>query len=297
MATTCVNYYCYCGRNFTAQEVDWIRTYMTDNPGLNRLALSRLVAQHLQWFSPDGRPKEMSCRVAMLRMHRDGLIVLPAPKSKNGNGQKWLREFTMASAAGPTISLPAGQLAPLVVTQAVTNQDTSLWNELIQRYHYLGHSPLNGAQIKYLVFSAGGALLAALGFAAAAWKVASRDQFIQWTPEQRIRNLHLVVNNTRFLILPWVTSKNLASCILGLVAKQLPLDWQVRYNYQPVLMETFVQKDRFKGTCYRAANWLLLGVTQGRGKHDRFNQRQLPVKDVFVYPINKSFKSILCSPM
>jgi len=295
METYPITTYCYSGRIFTPQEIEWIRDYITANPGLHRLALSRLVAKHLQWLGPNGRVKEMSCRVAMLRMYRDGLIELPAAQRKNGNGKKRLREFSMTSAGGPLISTPAGQLGPFVITQAVTIHDTRLWNELIQRHHYLGHSPLTGAQIKYLVFTADGSLVAALGFAAAAWKVASRDQFIQWSSKQRVRNLHLVVNNARFLIMPWVTSKNLASHILSLAAKQLPLDWQVRYNYQPVLMETFVQKDKFKGTCYRAANWILLGVTQGRGKRDRFNKFSLPIKDVFVYPLNKSFRNILCA--
>lgn len=295
METPAVTACRYSGRIITADEIDWIRAYITANPGLNRLALSRLVGQHLNWFDPHGRLKEMSCRVAMLRMHRDGLIELPSPARKNGNHKRIPQKFATASAAGPSILDPVSQLAPLVMIQARTSHDTRLWNELIQRYHYLGHSPLTGAQIKYLIYSAGGSLLAALGFAAAAWKVASRDQFIQWSDEQRLRNLRLVVNNARFLILPWVTSKNLASHILGLAARQLPWDWQARYNYQPVLMETFVQKDKFKGTCYRAANWILLGQTQGRGKRDRFNEYSLPVKDVLVYPLNKSFRNILCS--
>jgi hypothetical protein len=295
METSSVTTYRYSGRIITIDEIDWIRAYIAANPKLNRAELSRLVGQHLKWFDPYGRLKEMSCRIAMLRMHRDGLIELPAPKGKNGNGRRCPRTFSATSAAGQSILDPVSRLTPLIMRQARAGQDTCLWNELIQRYHYLGHSPLTGAQIKYLIYSTGGSLLAVLGFAAAAWKVASRDQFIQWSDEQRLRNLHLVVNNARFLILPWVTSKNLASHILGLAARQLPLDWQARYNYQPVLMETFVQKDRFKGTCYRAANWMIVGQTQGRGKRDRFNEYALPVKDVFVYPLNKSFRNILCS--
>ena len=285
----------YSGRIITADEIDWIREYIAANPTLNRVALSRLVGQYLKWLDPHGQLKEMSCRVAMLRMHRDGLIELPAPKGKNGNGSRCPRKFSATSAAGSSILSPVSQLAPLVMSQARTSSDTRLWNELIQRYHYLGHSPLTGAQIKYLIYSAGGSLLAVLGFAAAAWKVASRDQFIQWSDEQRLRNLRLVVNNARFLVLPWVTSKNLASHILGMAARQLPLDWQARYNYQPVLMETFVQKDKFKGTCYRAANWMIVGQTQGRGKRDRQHERPLPIKDVYIYPLNKSFRNILCS--
>jgi len=295
METSCVTTYRYSGRIITIEEIDWMRGYIAANPTLNRVALSRLVGQHLKWVDPYGRLKEMSCRVAMLRMHRDGLIELPAPEKKNGNSNRGSRRFSTISAAGAAILDPVSRLTPLVMRQARTGHDTRLWNELIQRYHYLGHSPLTGAQMKYLIYSAGGSLLAALGFAAAAWKVASRDQFIQWSDEQRRRNLHLVVNNARFLVLPWITSKNLASHILGLAARQLPLDWQSRYSYQPVLMETFVQKNKFKGTCYRAANWMLVGQTQGRGKRDHQHENPLPIKDVYVYPLNKFFRNFLCS--
>lgn len=295
MATPSVTTCRYSGRVITNDEIDWMRVYIAANPTLNRAVLSRHVGEHLKWFDPHGRLKEMSCRVAMLRMHRDGLIELPAPTHKAFTGKRCPREFSTASAAGASILDPVSQLTPLVMRPARAVPETRLWNELIQRYHYLGHSPLTGAQMKYLIYSASGQLLAALGFAAAAWKVASRDKFIQWSDAQRVHNLRLVVNNARFLVLPWIRSKNLASHILGLAARQLPLDWQARYNYQPVLMETFVQKDKYKGTCYRAANWIFVGQTQGRGKRDRQHESQLPIKDVFVYPLNKSFRNILCS--
>ena len=289
-----MNEHRYCGRIFTAKEIDWMQNLITANPGHHRLALSRIVCQQFQWLRPDGRLKDMSCRVAMLRMHRDGLICLPSPKNKNGNG-KYYPKLSSLSDPQNQISAPAGELGELSLRPISTLKDASLWNELIQRYHYLGHKPLPGAQIKYLVYSSSGYLLAALGFGAAAWKVAARDRFIGWSSQQRASHLHLIVNNARFLILPWVCSKNLASRILSLTAKQLPSDWQLRYNYQPVLLETFVQKDRFKGTCYRAANWLSLGHTQGRGKLDRFHKHPLPIKDIFVYPLNKSFRNILCT--
>lgn len=286
--------YIYCGRTFTPQEIDWIRNLILSEPKRNRRGLSRLVCDQFQWLRPDGRPKDMSCRVAMLRMHRDNLIALPPPKTKNGNGRT-RPQLTPASDPKDPISLPACDFGKLSLQPVSTSKLSSLWNELIERYHYLGHKPLPGAQIKYLVFSSQGTLLAALGFGAAAWKVAPRDHFIGWSPQQRERNLYLIVNNARFLILPWIISRNLASRILSIAAKQLPFDWQKRYNYQPVLLETFVQKDRFKGTCYRAANWILLGQTQGRGKLDRYNKYPLPIKDIFVYPLNKSFHQILCS--
>lgn len=286
--------YRYCGRLFTFEEIEWIKSFIISNPQHNRLALSKIVCRQFQWLRPDGRLKDMSCRVAMLRMHRDNLICLPLPKTKNANGKN-LTKLSSASDPQFPITLSAGKFGKLILQAVSTKKESSLWNELIQRYHYLGHKPLPGAQIRYLVYSDSVSILAALGFGAAAWKVAPRDKFIGWSYQQRVSNLHLVVNNARFLILPWVTSKNLASRILSLAAKQLPSDWQDRYNYQPVLLETFVQKNRFKGTCYRAANWILLGQTQGRGKLDRHKKYLLPIKDVFVYPLTKSFQQTLCT--
>lgn len=286
--------YRYCGRIFTKAEIEWIRQLIVSQPKYNRVELSRIVCDQFRWLRPDGRGKDMSCRVAMLRMHRDGLICLPPPRTKNGNGNN-RPKLTSASDPEEPISLPAHAFGKLLLHPATTSKDSSLWNQLIERYHYLKYKPLPGAQIRYLVFSSSGTLLSAIGFGASAWKVAPRDRFIGWTHQQRIANLHLIVNNARFLILPWITSRNLASRILSCVVKQLPIDWQNRYGYQPVLLETFVQKDRFRGTCYRAANWIFLGQTQGRGKLDRYNKYSLPIKDIFVYPLSKSFRQILCS--
>ncbi len=286
--------YRYCGRVFTAREIQWMRQLIVANPRYNRLALSKIVCDRLQWLRPNGQPKDMSCRVAMLRMHRDGLITLPPAQKRNGNGN-FQPKLTGVSEPQKPVSLPAGNLGKLLLQPVSTPKDSSLWNELIERYHYLGYKPLPGAQIRYLVFSAAADLLAVLGFGAAAWCLAPRDRFIGWSPKQRTANLHLIVNNARFLILPWITSPNLASRILSDAAKQLPSDWHARYHYKPLLLETFVQKNRFKGTCYRAANWIHLGQTQGRGKLDRYNEYSLPIKDVFIYPLHKSYRQILCS--
>ncbi len=172
--------------------------------------------------------------------------------------------------------------------------DSHLWNEFIDRYHYLGYNPLPGAQLRYFA-KADNQVIALFGFGAAAWKTAPRDTFIGWTPEQREKNLHLVINNARFLVLPWVKSKNLASKLLSLVSKQLPNDWLKRYSYQPVLLETFVERKRFLGTSYKAANWLCVGDTKGRGKLDTKNEFKLPIKSVWVYPLVKNYASLLCS--
>jgi hypothetical protein len=284
---------CYCGRIFSAEELERIRGLIASKPERSRNALSVLVCEQLGWLRPDGRPKDMSCRVAMLRMHRDGWITLP-PRRKPTGGRKPPPPLTEASAPREPFTVSEKALEQIALRPIEDRKDSSLWNELIERYHYLGHEPLPGAQLRYLVWC-GPEHVAALGFGASAWKVAPRDSFIGWSAQERQRNLHLIVNNARFLILPWVQAPNLASRILSLSAKRLPQDWQVRYGYKPVLLETFVERDRFRGTCYRAANWIHVGQTQGRGKLDRKKQRLLPVKDIFLYPLDRRFRRILRS--
>jgi hypothetical protein len=283
----------YCGRVFTAADLAIIRQLIASDSTLTRHQLSRIVCDKLGWLRPDGRRKDMSCRVAMLRMHEDGFITLPPPRGGNGNG-KTRPHPSPASDPGEAIRGSAGALGELVFEQVRAGKHSSLWNELIERYHYLGYKPLPGAQMRYIAFSKG-RLLAALGFGASAWKAHDRDSFIGWTAEQRTSNLHLIVNNARFLIVPWVRCKNLASRILGAIAKTLPADWEERYAYRPVLLETFVEKQRFQGTCYRAANWIHVGETKGRGKLDRYNRRELTVKDIFLYPLVKDFRHKLCT--
>ena len=168
-----------------------------------------------------------------------------------------------------------------------------LWNEYIARYHYLGYTPLSGSQMRYEIFS-GDLRVALISFGASAWKLAAREQFIGWNEAQRRRNLQLVINNARFLVLPWIQSKGLASKVLSLIARQLPYDWQQRYGYRPVLLETFVETPRHRGICYKAANWTLAGQTTGRGKLDVTHQCAVPVKDIWLYPLSRHFRAFLC---
>ena len=277
----------YCGRDFSDAELTLIRTLISEDPKHNRSALSRLTCQAINWHKSDGGLKEMSCRVAMLRMQKDGLIQLPSPQRLRP-----LTNILISPETAPQepIHLPVHGL-PRLELRLVGNKAVSrLWNEYIHRYHYLGHKALPGAQLRYWV-KAGDHLVALLGFGAAAWQCAPRDNFIGWTHEQRQKNLHLVVNNARFLILPWVCSDNLASKILGLAARQLAGDWLHRYGYRPLLLETFVEKDRFNGTGYRAANWNHVGKTQGRGKHGPAGKQSVPIKDIWLYPLRNDFKS------
>jgi hypothetical protein len=285
----------YCGREFSAKEMEWIRQLIGSPEGFNRAQLSRKVCAELGWFKPDGGLKEMSCRVAMLRMEKDGLLTLPKPMNVPRNRSRQPK-ITGASDPRGRICVLNSPWPPIVLQRVKTPTESSLWNELIERYHYLRYHPLPGAQMRYMVYG-GSEVLAVLGFGAAAWKVAPRDRYIGWTAQQRQARLHLIVNNARFLILPWITWPNLASRILSIGARQLPGDWKERYNYAPVFMETFVEQGRFKGTCYKAANWIHVGQTQGRGKLDRMHCNAAPVKEIFLYPLRKHPRKELCAPL
>lgn len=282
-----------CGRSFTATEIETIREIIRSRPPPSRREIATRTCEILHWRRPDGRLKEMSCRVALIRLDKLSLIKLPPPLSTNANG----KPYRASKLLGPplfTIPSKVGAIDKLSVRPVDARKDSGLWNEAVSRFHYLGYTPLPGAQIRYLVECSAG-LLGILGFGASAWKVAPRDDWIGWTPEQRKRRLDLIVNNARFLILPWVRVRNLASWILGHCAHRLPSDWEERYGYRPVLLETFVDRTRFRGTCYEAANWKYVGDTQGRGKLDRHHRNAIPVKKVYVRPLVADFREVLCS--
>jgi hypothetical protein len=281
----------YCGRHFSDTEINQIRQLMIDHPEYHRADLSRHMCRILQWYKADGGLKEMSCRVAMLRMHADGLIYLPVPRRIKS--PLTVIRFTTSTEPRNLLLQPVHQLGTLLLCK-VERQDSSLWNEYIERYHYLGYTPLPGAQLRYFVMH-DQQIIALLGFGAAAWQAAPRDNYIGWTHALRKQHLQLVVNNARFLILPWVQVKNLASKILAMAAKQLPQDWQQQYKITPVLLETFVETDRFTGTCYKAANWISVGTTKGRGKLGPSGKQSVPIKELLLYPLNSRFRKILTS--
>lgn len=284
---------CYCGREFTAEEMARIGELVATLP--TRRAIADALCDALDWRRPDGRRKDMSARVALLRMERDGLITLPPPRNGNGNG------------AIPRHQEPSQLQLPLVVPSTLdalgevelvvvrTKDGSKRWRELVASYHYLGYTPFAGAQLRYLIESRS-QTLGALGFAASAWSCAPRDAHIGWDAPTRKARLHLVVGNARFLILPEVRVPNLASHVLSRVARRLRTDWQDAYGYAPVLLETFVETGRFTGASYKAANWTLVGQTKGRGKLDRTNEHALAVKDIYLYPLHRNYRAILTSP-
>jgi hypothetical protein len=281
----------YCARHFSDDEVVMIQTLIAHRPGLKRSPLSRIICELLDWRKPNGELKDMTCRVALLRMQADGLIRLPPSQIPQPRRRPQFLASAATDAQSPLLE-PVHALPPLRLEQVAGSSNSRLWNEYIARYHYLGYTPLAGSQMRYNVF-AGGQLLALISFGASAWKLAARDRFIGWDQLQRHRNLQQVVNNARFLILPWVQSKGLASKILSLLARQLPIDWSARYRFRPVLLETFVETPRHRGTCYKAANWIHVGQTVGRGKKSRVHQQIIPLKDIWLYPLRKDFRSVL----
>lgn len=282
----------YCGRQFEASEIDVIRAMIAGDPCLSRYRLSTMVCERLNWRRQDGGLKDMSCRVALLRMQSDGLFSLPSARC--AKVAAYAENPDIESVVDWPLIIPEVDLGSLSVDLVAEKRDSLIWNAYIRRHHYLGHQLMPGAQLRYFV-RAEGEVVALLAFGASAWTIKPRDDYIGWNPEQRQRNLHLVVNNARFLILPWIRRQNLASKALATVSQRLADDWQQRYRYRPVLIETFIEDGRFRGTCYQAANWRCLGKTQGRGKLDRAKRRAVPVKSIWLYPLVTDFRRHLCS--
>jgi hypothetical protein len=281
----------YSGRVFDAAALEQVRGILRAHAGASRQQLSYRVCEALDWRKADGSLKDMSCRVALLRLYREGLIELPAPRRQFEPMRAYARR-TPQGEPGAWLEAPLSALGP-VRMEPVERAGSALWNELIDRYHYLGYKPLPGAQLRYFAY-AGERLVAVLGFGAAAWQTAPRDGWIGWSSEQRQRNLGAVVNNARFLILPWIQVPSLASKLLALAARTLPQHWQARYGYRPLLLETFVEAERFNATCYQAANWVYVGDTQGRGKLGDHRLGQVPVKTVWLYPLVADCRARLC---
>jgi hypothetical protein len=284
----------YCGRDFSQPELDLVTQLCADPALPTRAAIARELCARLGWKDANGRPKAMSARVALLRMAEDGLICLPPPANANNTNRCWPLRLP-AGPLPPPLRASLDQLHPLELVAVETKADSARWNELVARHHYLGYCPLPGAQRRYFVTSHRRAL-ALFSVSAAAWSCKPRDEYIGWDRASRAQRLHLVVGNSRFLVLPWVEVANLASAALGLLRRRIGVDWQEAYGYRPVLMETFVEAGRFKGTSYRAAGWVHLGRTTGRGKLDREHKADLAVKDVYCQPLAADFRRHLVDP-
>lgn len=271
-----------------------IRVMLNGAPDLSRRALSRRVCEWLNWRSANGRLKEMSCRVALGKLARAGVLELPPqPYPSPTRARSLAQAHGLPELAPVTARLSELGRIELVPVRSRHSRASRLWRELMQRHHYLGAGPLCGAQLRYLVRAERYGILGAAAFSAAAWRVRARDRFIGWNEQARAANLNAVLANSRFLILPQVKVPHLASHVLGLCARQLPGDWSARYGTRPLLLETFVERARFRGTSYRAANWQHVGSTCGRGRQDRHREHAVPVKDVYVYPLQRDWRERL----
>ena len=283
----------YYGRDFTTGEMALLRALIDGPPALNRFALSKEFCRRIGWNKPDGGLKDMMARVTMLAMHKDGRITLPPPR--------WGRNPPAPMTFGPDTDPPLepppralDEVRPIRLRTVLGGTPQSRqWNQFVARYHYLGYKTLVGAQMRYTVHDRHGGLLALLGFSTAARKLAPRDRFIGWTPALREKNLPKVIDNARFLILPWIEIPNLASHVLSVVCRQLIHDWTSRYNTTPVLIETFVETPRFIGTAYQASGWTHVGTTKGRGRYDRHKKYDKPKKAIWLRPLRKDWKRSL----
>jgi hypothetical protein len=284
-------------REFTPAEIEMIREVIEDFPSLSITELSRTLCELLEWRRANRGLKDHECRQMLERLQQRGLVNLPAVRRFGPTGCR-IVEQTVRSDPQSEIVGSAGQLEPILL-KLVTGQDVSesaLWRELMARYHYLGYRAPVGATVRYTVYSQlyENRVLACMLWNSPAWRITVRDRWIGWNDQQRRRSLQLIVNNGRFLILPWVKVKGFASKILSHCVRQLPRDWERLYGYRPLLMETLVDGKRFSGTCYRAANWIGLGSTEGRGRMDRHHRsHQANPKVVYVYPLCRHVKERL----
>jgi hypothetical protein len=283
----------YRGRTVTDEEVVFIREFIARNPGDSRWMLSRKLCQAWGWVQPNGALRDMVCRGLMLHLARAGQIELPPIRVRIINPLVHRKKPSRVETDQTPMEGKLSDLVPLDFRQVRRTDREAMFNSLIEEHHYLGYCQPVGEQLKYIVF-AKGRPIACLAWSSAPRHIGSRDRFIGWTKTFREKNLSLIACNTRFLILPWVRVSCLASHILGRMARILPQDWERIYNHPLHYLETFVDQERFLGTCYRAAGWIYIGQTTGRGKNDQTGKANRSLKDVLGYPLSKDFRDHLC---
>jgi hypothetical protein len=285
----------YRGREITAADILHIGELIAANPGASRRTLSKKLCEAWDWRQPNGALRDMVCRGMLLLLDRAGQIALP-PVS-------YVRHNPLAKRARPApmlldttpIADRLRNLQPLEFQQVRRTSDEPLFNGLMEEHHYLGYEQPVGEHLKYLVW-AQGRPVACLAWSSAPRHIGSRDRYIGWNGEARRRNIHFLAYNTRFLILPWVRVEHLASHILGQMASRISADWEAMYGHPVYFLETFVDPERFRGTCYRAANWQLLGLTTGRGKDDQTGRPNRSIKEVLGYAVHRRFRQLLSEP-
>lgn len=285
----------YRKRVITPDDLTFVREVIDESYSQGRSAISRRLCEMWNWRQPNGQLKDGVCRGLLLQLERNQHITLPPSRAVNNNSQRRKKvPLPPIKFFPPTpITAPLGELTPIELRQVRRSPEEKLFNALIRQYHYLGYAQPVGEHLKYLAY-AGTRLIACFCFSSAPYAIDCRDIFIGWSREARERNRHLLAYNTRFLILPWVQVPHLASHLLGRIAKTISADWQKIYHHPIVWLETFVDTERFAGTCYRAANWTWLGLTSGRGKYNKTQKQLTSIKAMYGYPLSRDCKERLC---
>jgi len=283
------------GRKLHAEDIGLIRSLLVEHADWCRTRISEELCHRWDWRNAQGRFKDMAARTLLLKLERAGHIQLPKRRHPSSNEFRNRNPLLVAHAAEP-IRCALCDLRPLAVSIVEPGSaDLRLFNCLLSRYHYLGHRNTVGENIRYLAHDRAGRPVGCALFGSAAWKCAARDAWIGWDRGRREANLGLLTNNTRFPVLPWVSVPHLASHLLATLARRVRADWQSKYGHPIYALETFVDRDRFRGTCYQAANWVRLGATQGRTRNDREHHIRAAVKDVYLYPLGPNFRKELCA--
>ena len=277
------------GRKIAPKDIELIKKLISENPSRGRTRLSQELARMWNWRADSGRLKDMACRSLLLKLERKNLITLPAPKGSGNNDKRNSYVAPILHSSQPILA-KLKELSPIKVILAQDKNALSLFKCFLSSYHYLGFSGTVGENLKYIIYDVNDRPLGCLLFGAPAWRCAPRDEFIGWEGKGRAKNLALVANNMRFLILPWVKVSHLASYILGKVSRRISSDWEEKYGHPLYLLETFVECDRFAGNCYKASNWRLVGKTKGRSRNDRYKTLKVPIKEIYLYPLAKTFR-------
>jgi len=278
-------------RTITDDDISFIQNIVHEHWDGGRTHISKILCQRWQWVQPNGRLKDMACREVLVTLVRQGHLQLP-PGRHNGHNDKRNRTLPSVLVDQSPMEGSLSDYGPVTMTMVRNTPLESLYNSLIHQYHYLGYRQIVGQHLKYMAFLEDRPV-ACLGWGSAAWSVKSRDAFIGWDKSTKEKNLPCVVNNTRFLLLPWVSLKCLASKLLAMNARRLAQDWMNVYQQPLYLLETFVERDRFLGTCYKAANWICVGQTKGTAKRGHDHLRHGNIKDVYLYPLSKGFREKL----
>lgn len=280
----------YIKPEITKQKIDEIRALLEANPSWHRSRLSFEICELWDWRGPNGQLKDISCRDMLRDLDAKGKIKLPKALRKGGSGNR------IAHMCHDTnlIDCSLKEVMPIRIEVVTDSERLAIFKSYISQYHYLGYDRSIGENISYMIFGRDGTPLACVMFSSAAWSCRSRDEAIGWTSDARRRNLPYMTGNSRFLIFPWIRVPHLASHILSLVVRRVSDDWTVKYGHRIYLLETFVERDRFRGTCYKAANWIFVGSTTGLGRNSVRGGAAIPIKDIYIYPLTPNFREKLC---